>query len=433
MKKSTIARALAALFLAGSTVPALATDGYFSHGYGIKAQGMGGASVALAEDAFGGANNPASAAFAGGRLDLGLTWFSPRRQVERSGSAGGLDLAQESGSTNFFVPEFAYNQMLSPNLAVGVAVYGNGGMNTDWAGGVLNCGMGPNTANALCGSGRLGVDLSQLLIAPTVAYKFNAQHALGVSPLIAFQRFKAQGLHAFDNAPGFPPFTSSPGNVTNRGYDSSLGYGLRLGYQGRLSEVVSIGVTYASKIKMDKFDKYRGLFADAGGFDIPEHYAIGVALRPMPGWLVALDLERINYSGVNSVGNPSSVPLPLGAANGPGFGWQDVDVLRLGVQWQMNERLALRAGYNRSDNPVRASDVTFNILAPGVVRDHLTLGATYALGPTSEISLAYMHAFKHSVTGSSMFNGLGFGPTFGGTEKISMYQNSLGLAWATRF
>jgi len=433
MQKTKLASALA--LAAGLTMggQALATDGYFSHGYGIKAQGMGGASVATAEDSMGGANNPAAMAFAGGRMDLGLTWFSPERNVERTGSAGGLDLNVQSDSTNFFVPEFGYNRVLSPQMSVGVTVYGNGGMNTDWPGGQLNCGYGPNTANALCGSGRLGVDLSQLMVAPTLSYKFNSQHAVGIAPLFAYQRFKAQGLQAFDNAPGFPPFTGGPGSVTNRGYDSSHGWGVRLGYQGRVSEQVSIGATYTSKTRMSKLDKYRGLFADDGGFDIPENYALGIALRFAPGWLAAIDYERINYSGIGSVGNPSNVMLPLGASGGPGFGWQDIDVWRLGLQWQMNERLALRMGYNHADNPIQARDVTFNILAPGVVQDHLTLGFTYALGPGSEISMAYMHAFKKSVSGSSMFNGLGFGPTFGGTEKISMYENSLGLSWSTRF
>jgi len=38
--------------------PALATNGYFAHGYGLKAKGMGGASTALAQDSLGGAPIP---------------------------------------------------------------------------------------------------------------------------------------------------------------------------------------------------------------------------------------------------------------------------------------------------------------------------------------------------------------------------------------
>ena len=47
-------------------------DGYFPHGYGMKAKGMGGASVAMANDSSGGANNPASMVWAGDRFDIGV-------------------------------------------------------------------------------------------------------------------------------------------------------------------------------------------------------------------------------------------------------------------------------------------------------------------------------------------------------------------------
>jgi hypothetical protein len=58
--------------LAIPALPALATNGYFAHGYGLKAKGMGGVATALSQDSFGGANNPASMVWAGSRLDLGL-------------------------------------------------------------------------------------------------------------------------------------------------------------------------------------------------------------------------------------------------------------------------------------------------------------------------------------------------------------------------
>src|SRR2546427_13081824 len=65
---------------------ATATNGYFSHGYGMKAKGMGGAATALSEDTFGGANNPASMVWVGDRLDVGVELFSPRRSASRTGS-----------------------------------------------------------------------------------------------------------------------------------------------------------------------------------------------------------------------------------------------------------------------------------------------------------------------------------------------------------
>jgi long-chain fatty acid transport protein len=425
---------LCALFAAGSVY---ATNGYFSHGYGIKAMGMGGAATALAQDSMGGATNPASMVWAGSRLDVGLVAFSPKRDAERSGAGlPPLNGKVDSDSTLFWVPEFGYNRMINSDLSVGVSVYGNGGLNTNYPQGPFQCPDSPTTvapANMLCGGGSLGVDLAQLIFAPTVAYKLNAQHAVGASLLLGYQQFKAYGLQAFDNPPGFPPFTGAPGSVTNNGYEKSTGIGLRLGYQGRLSDAVTIGAAYAPKMKMGKLDKYKGLFADDGGFDIPSHYNIGVAFMPTPAWTLALDVGRINYSDVASVSNPMASQAPLGAANGPGFGWKDIDVVKLGVAWRMSDALTLRAGYNKGDNPITAPDVTFNILAPGVMKDHYTAGFTYAMDKDSEVSGMVMVAPRKTVTGSSLFNAPFLFNGAGGNETIGMKQFSIGFAWGRKF
>jgi long-chain fatty acid transport protein len=184
---------------------AWATDGYFSHGYGMTAKGMGGAATAMTKDTFGGANTPASMVWVGDRLDVGLDWFSPKRAVERTNSTGGgagMNGSAQSGSNDFWIPEFGYNRMLDANKSLGVTVYGNGGMNTDYPGGQIAggtaCGPGgagfaPATVSAplnlLCGGGRLGIDLMQLIIAPTFAIKINESNSLGISPLIGYQRF----------------------------------------------------------------------------------------------------------------------------------------------------------------------------------------------------------------------------------------------------
>ena len=66
------------------------------------------------------------------------------------------------------------------------------------------------------------------MIAPTLAWQFAPKQSIGIAPIIAFQRFKAEGLQAFDN----PAFSTSPGNVTNNGYSDSWGVGVRVGYMG---------------------------------------------------------------------------------------------------------------------------------------------------------------------------------------------------------
>ncbi|WP_018077732.1 OmpP1/FadL family transporter [Thiobacillus denitrificans] len=419
-------RVFAFMALAGLAGSAYATNGYFSHGYGMKAKGMAGAATASSDDAFGGANNPASMAFAGNRLDLGADLFSPRREASRTG-LGPFDGSVDSDSKYFLIPEFGYTRQMNSNLALGVTVYGNGGMNTNYPGGQIAAGnCGATAANLLCGDGKLGVNLVQLIVAPTAAYKIAPNHSLGISPLIGYQRFKADGLQAFSGA------SSDPANLTNRGTDDSFGYGVRIGYMGKISPTVTIGAAYASKMKFDEFSKYKGLFAEQGGFDIPENYNLGVAWQATPAVKLALDYQRISYSDVNSINNPSTnafIPAPLGADNGPGFGWDDIDVWKLGVEYKYSQQLTLRAGYNHGDNPIQARDVTFNILAPGVVKDHATLGFTYTLASGNELTMSYMHAFKHDVSGTSILPAFMMNPP-AGTEKIEMYQNSLGIQYS---
>jgi len=429
-------RVAIAAVIAGPLTAAMATNGYFSHGYGMKAKGMGGASVAMTDNAFAGANNPAVAAWAGNRFELGLDLFMPEREMSRTGSggvgAGSIDTTVKSDSSTFYVPEIGYNKAVSDKLGMGLTIYGNGGMNTDYAGGKVNCGSGAATANALCGSGRLGIDLTQLIVAPTVAYKVSDNHSFGISPLIVQQQFKADGLQAFDNAPGFPAMTSAQGKVTGNGYDTSNGVGVRLGYLGKLGDRLSVGASYAPKIAMSKFSKYAGLFADGGNFDIPENYTLGLALKAAPSVTVALDYERINYAGVPSVGNPSNSTALLGTAAGKGFGWSSIDVWKLGVQWEASPKLTMRAGYNAGGNPVQGRDVSFNILAPGVVTTHYTLGGTYALSNETEVTFSYMYAPSNSVSGTSMFDGIA-GAGAGGTETVKMTQQSLGVQFGWRF
>ena len=437
--------ALTPLCLLLATTAAQATDGYFANGYGLKSIGMGGAAAAVALEPFGGAVNPGAMSFLDSQWQLGMSWFSPDRSASRTGSGpAGIDGSATSGSTNFFIPELAVNWKYSPDLAYGLTVFGNGGMNTNYPGGQIPSASAcatfnpnPGPYNLLCGNGELGVDLMQLMIAPYASWQFTKGHSIGIAPVIAYQRFKATGLQAFDN----PLLSTSMGSVTDTGYSDSWGIGARVGYMGQLNDMFSIGASYASKISMGDFDGYKGLYAQAGKFDIPSNFTVGAAVRPTKEWLIAVDFERIFYTDSKSVSNPSSLigncalaaqaSACLGGSNGAGFGWQDIDVWKLGVQYTLNEQWTLRGGYNRSGNPIRPQDVTFNILAPGVVQDQWSLGATWKLDPQSEITGAFMYARNNSVTGPSLLQGFGAPSTT--METISMKEYQLGIAYSRKF
>jgi len=436
MKMKKIAALLAIAAASGS---AFATNGYFSHGYGIKAKGMAGVGIAFPQDALAAATNPAGITDIGDRVDVGIDYFMPRRDA--SIAANGFDPDGPSnpapampfngswngdGQKNFLVPEFGYNKKLGWDMAVGVAIYGNGGMNTHYdtspfAAGGLGAAMGGQSPG--------GVNLEQLFVAPTFAMKINKNHSLGVSIIYAYQRFGATGLQAFGNA----GVSSDATALTNNGYAHSNGWGVRVGWTGKASDNVTLGATYASKMKMGKFDQYKGLFAEQGGFDIPENYGIGIAVKATPNLTIAADIQQINYSSIKSIANPASnlftLGNPLGASNGPGFGWRDMTVFKLGLSYDYSKDLTFRAGYSVNRQPIPSAETLFNILAPGVIENHLTLGGTWTMANKNELTVGYMHGFSKTVNGSSSVP-LNFGK---GEASIKMHQDSIGIGYGIKF
>ena len=370
---------------------ALATDGYFDHGYGVKAKGLGGAGVAFAQDSMAVATNPAGLVDVADSHQVGLTWFAPDRSVTVNGNT--FD-GNEDGS--FYIPDFSYKTTLSSGAAFGLAIFGNGGMNTGYQTALFDVNPGVASSNT-------SMDMSQLFIAPTWSWRNEGGHAFGVSVILAGQRFKATGLEDF--------------GIANAGYDSSFGGGARLGWTWQASQNLKVGATYQSRLWMTKFDKYAGLFAEQGDFDIPSNYAVGFAYKVDSSLTWAFDVERIHYSEVNSVGNPGSSPGGFGASNGPGFGWKDVTVIKTGLAYEVSPTLTVRVGYNHTTQPIGSSEIFFNQLAPGVVRHHATLGATWQANASTEVSFFYAHAFNETVSGN-----------IGVPASLRMDQDSFGLS-----
>jgi long-chain fatty acid transport protein len=400
---------------------AYATNGYFPIGYGQKNEAMGGASIALPLDSLAAANNPAGMAMLGDRIDFGLTWFRPNREAEVAGNTFGMDGKYDgNGKSDFFIPSFGYNKMINEKTSLGVSVFGNGGMNTQYD---------TNPLAPIGGVGAMGINLEQLIIAPTWAMKLNDTNSVGVALNLAYQRFSATGLQPFDTLTNGN--STSPGSVTNNGTDTSTGWGFRLGWTGEVTPTVTLGATYQSKTKMGKLEKYKGLFAEQGGFDIPENYGVGVAFKASPETTLAFDIQHTSYSDVRSVGNPLVLPTQLGSDNGAGFGWQNINAYKLGISHAYDSKFTVRAGYNHCDQPIPGSQTFFNVLAPGIVQDHLTLGGTWTLADKSEISVAYIHAFSKTVNGSSSGYGPGSipDPLGGGNANITMHEDSIGISY----
>lgn len=393
-----------------------ATDGYFSSSYGVKQMGQGGAGVAFPTDSLAAAINPAGMVIVGERFDLGVSPFMPNRNGNIVGNQLPPGYPNVNGTYDangrrvFFMPEFGYNHMLKPWMSFGVAAYGNGGMDTSYV-----------TPIPLLGTTKAGVDLEQMFITPTLSMKVSQRNAIGVSVNLAYQRFEAMGLQNFATATS----SSDPANVTNRGYDSALGAGFRIGWLNQVNSRFSVGATYQSRTWMGNFNKYSGLFAQHGNFDIPANFAAGVAVKPFAKTTVAFDVERILYGGVKSIADPGFAQALLGSNNGPGFGWHDVTAPKVGVDYNLRRNLTLRAGYNHSGVPFAPGETFFNLLAPGIVQSHVTGGATLGLGHGRELNFAYMHAFANTVNGVNSIPPM----AGGGNANLRMHEDSVGVSF----
>ena len=294
--------------LALVSASAHATNGYFSHGYGIQSKGAAGVGAALPQDSLASATNPAGLVSLGNRLDLGLDYFVPDRGASIHDNAFGPDQSFDGNGTHaFYIPEFGYVRQLDDRVAIGLALYGNGGMNTDYT---------QNPYARFGATGRAGVDFAQAFLTPSVAWRLNDRHSLGLALNLAYQRFEARGI-----AP-FAGFSSDPAHVSDNGRDSSTATSVRVGWQGEISKTVTLGASWQSRGEAGNFDKYRGLFADHGGFDIPETWVLGSAWKTTEALTLAADVQRINYSDIHSVGNSVQklyAGQPLGSNDGLRF------------------------------------------------------------------------------------------------------------------
>ena len=452
----TTAVAVAGICAAGS---AFATNGYFTHGTGTKNKAMAGSGIALPEDAIDVTNNPAVAPFVGDQLIFGAALFSPIRRYETSdsllnGNMGAFTIGPnkvKSSSNYHVIPHIARSWQLANDSAWALSFYGRGGMNTDWKKPATATfdpdGPGPagpmtfdgTYGEALFGkSGKAGVNYSQAFLDITWAKKLNDQFSLGIAAVVVAQMFKANGVQTFGQFT--ETFAASGGTVmpdslSNNGTDWSFGAGVKVGAHWLASDRVSLGLSYQSKIWMNEFDDYSDLFAEQGDMDVPADLKFGLTFHATDRLALNFDFEYIWYSKIDSVGNPiqnlfdcppagTDFSSCLGGDNGGGFGWDDMAVYKVGAKYKAGEDWTWRFGYSYGKQPIDNDQMTFNILAPGVMQSHFTTGFTLERVKGRQFNLAFMYAPTNKVTGPNNFD-----PTQNVKFKMHQWELEAGYSW----
>lgn len=130
--------------------------------------------------------------------------------------------------------------------------------------------------------------------------------------------------------------------------------------------------------------------------------------------------NQVRSLGNSGITRASQAP---GKKNGPGFGWKNQTVHKLGVEWTVNEHLKVRSGYNKGDSILNKKDGYLALLAPSANHEHVSFGGTLRLDRKQEISIAYARSFmsKKNASGEGLMDYRL--PTWGSTGFL------LGMEW----
>ena len=425
------------LWLAGDV---LASNGMSAPGTGAVQLGMAGAGTALAADASATLRNPAAGAWLGNSRTAELGIAIPDggyRAGPRGDNAplGLLDVTpgRATSVTGVFpIPSFARNWQLNDRTAVGWGFSASGLKALSKAGSATlargvpifeaRCdgtfgGGQPLSARTdltrLCGAGAttLGVDLTQLLVSAHWARMVLPGLSVGIAPVIAGQRIELKGLGAFAT------FSNFQDRTTDRGFDYAYGGGARIGVLWDTGYGIGFGAAYQTRLYQTDFDKYRGAII-GGSLDFAPTLNLGMQVHLRDGHRLFVDYEQVRYGDVRPLANrvepqrftdgcfvprlisrnlpnPPALGACLGAHDGPGFGWDTINVYKIGYQGSRN-RLSWRAGYSWGGNPVVPDQVLPKIFAPAITDRHAALGLSWRFSSQLELGWALIYAIKNT-------------------------------------
>ena len=278
LKKHKLALAIAAAAGMTFSAGAFATNGIMQAGNGMVAHGLGGAGLSNAGEAMSGFDNPALISQTGDSLSLGFSMFSPDRSV----SQPGVITEGDSDATMFAIPQIAFTSKLNDAMSWGIMVNAMGGMNTDYRSGPNLGAPTPLFANPQ------SVDLSGMMIAPTMSFALNKDLSLGASLLIGYENFRVRNLFGQ--------------GVTNEG--STLAYGVKLGADWKITDGISVGGMLQPRMSADEFAFFKTQLAGFGftgdsALVLPNQLGVGGKFAVGKSVDIVADLMWYQWSGVD--------------------------------------------------------------------------------------------------------------------------------------
>lgn len=392
-----------ALALALAASPAAALNGHFVHGVGASNAALGGAGVALPTDALSAlALNPALLTSLDGyhfQTSLELLAGSPEVSSTVLTPFGPFSGTTEDDTGLLPIPAFGWSHHREGSrLAYGMGSIGLAGFATDYPQDPANPLLAPQPQ----GFGRVNSEYQYLRIPLALAFRVNDRLSVGGALTLGYARLGA--TPAAFAAPDCSSPTDCVFPAANQ--EGAYGWGLQVGVHYQASPAWSFGASYTTEQRFEDFEFNSEVanpnlptFGTARSFsfsvDVPAQAVVGVGWRPTERISVALDGKWLGYDGVDGLGTFGF--NPDGSIRG--FGWDDVLVVALGVEYRASERLSLRGGYNRAESPIVPARAALSVPAPATFEDHLSLGLGVRVTEALVLDLAYYRGFENEVSG----------------------------------
>lgn len=396
----------------------------YAGGYRVSLQGgralaMGHAGVGVIDNAEGAFFNPSGLVFLKNRLEVAagvsVVASTIRWQNEVTGQS---EKTHNSPSTPFYVYS---NYHINDQFSVGLSVFTPYGSvvkyNTDWPGSHL--------VNK--------IDLSAFYIQPHVAYKINEKLSVAAGPIIAigsveFNRNLNRTLTDLDG--NRANVTIEASNVVKLGWHASATY--------KPMEELTIGATYRSEMIMDPSNgdaKFSNIpnsplapFSDtniSAELPLPAELLVGLAYT-FDKWTLAFDYNHAFWDVYESLDIEFEDPNIPDSKNPRNY--KNSSSYRLGAQYQLNEKVALRAGYYFDETPVQEG--YFAPETPRADSHNFTLGGGFNISDNFRVDVAFLYIYFKEINESyDYYQEDGVNVPFGGAWKTSGFVPSVGLTY----
>ena len=271
--------------------------------------------------------------------------------------------------------------------------------------------------------------LQRYIVSPSVTQRVGENSAVSVAAIFAYERFAGFGLGpAADTAPNNDLFSQMSQPYGWRNTYGSYGVGMRVDFNNALTERLSWQVGYQSRVNMDAFNAYRGVYSEPGTFDIPASANLGLGYALTKDFNLDLGMQRVMYSGITpftSNALPTRFLILLGSEVSPAFAWADLNVYSAGFTWRDPADTVWSLHYSTREQPLPTSRLLQNALQPYLSSHDVEFGLAHAFGEFSNLRFSMMYAPTEFV--------LGLPTSFSLRDNGGGNQLEYELMWTTRF